>query len=986
MTHVCGLFARRAFNVEGILCLPIQGSEHSRIWLLVNDDQRLEQMMAQIDKLEDVTKVARNQSDPTMFNKIAERAMTTIALIDDHLIVRSGFAQLLNLEADFQVVAEFGSGREALAGLPGRGVQVCICDISMPDLSGLELLSQLPKGMATIMLSVHDSPALVEQALNAGARGFLSKRCSPDELIAASASGGAPGAGGAAVPLRAASGVNAPVPARLLAGFARRRVADAGLAGAGGGPRAPALIDDRKPAHASPGCPHFPLPSPARLAHAAAAGGGADGRRAAAVASVGRREGDAQRPAADPHRRPDPGADLSGDLALSHQHRLAAARPGAGFPAGELARPAPHLVSAAVCGEPVAPAWPARRAFTLHAVLPGAADYRPGLALRLAGGADRHADERHRADRQPDLARSSRGSAALPAGPEPDRAAARRGHSAPARAEPVPANRAGAQPPSGGASAGNRRERAAGGRPRATRRYRPDHHRHSHPGGHCPASGGRKRGRRLRPRQLDDLSLEQAVRSLMREMELESRGIVSHLDWRINESTLSEGQRVTLFRVCQEGLNNIVKHASASAVTIQGWQQDERLMLVIEDDGCGLPPGSGQQGFGLAGMRERVKALGGTLNLSCDKAEIDARYRYWRRHILMTIWLGYALFYFTRKSFNAAAPEILASGVMTRTDIGLLATLFYITYGLSKFFSGIVSDRSNARYFMGVGLIATGVVNILFGFSTSLWAFALLWALNAFFQGWGAPVCARLLTAWYSRNERGGWWAIWNTAHNVGGALIPMVVGAAALHYGWRAGMMIAGGLAIVAGLFLCWRLRDRPQTVGLPAVGDWRHDEMEIAQQQEGAGLTRREILTKYVLKNPYIWLLSLCYVLVYVVRAAINDWGNLYMSETLGVDLVTANSAVTMFELGGGFFAVIAIAAGISALLLLPFLHAQAPREVKISSGANHAGLPQPGAQADPGSAARRAAQDVVQTVHAVLSGGLHRLPDHVPDPQKL
>ena len=61
MTHVCGLFARRAFNVEGILCLPIQGSEHSRIWLLVNDDQRLE----------DVTKVARNQSDPTMFNKIA---------------------------------------------------------------------------------------------------------------------------------------------------------------------------------------------------------------------------------------------------------------------------------------------------------------------------------------------------------------------------------------------------------------------------------------------------------------------------------------------------------------------------------------------------------------------------------------------------------------------------------------------------------------------------------------------------------------------------------------------------------------------------------------------------------------------------------------------------------------------------------------------------------------------------------------------------
>nr|VUD33397.1 acetolactate synthase small subunit [Raoultella sp. NCTC 9187] len=59
MTHVCGLFARRAFNVEGILCLPIQNSNQSHIWLLVNNDQRLEQMISQIDKLEDVEKVTR---------------------------------------------------------------------------------------------------------------------------------------------------------------------------------------------------------------------------------------------------------------------------------------------------------------------------------------------------------------------------------------------------------------------------------------------------------------------------------------------------------------------------------------------------------------------------------------------------------------------------------------------------------------------------------------------------------------------------------------------------------------------------------------------------------------------------------------------------------------------------------------------------------------------------------------------------------------
>ncbi|MBP1521676.1 MFS transporter family glucose-6-phosphate receptor UhpC [Salmonella enterica subsp. enterica serovar Worthington] len=250
---------------------------------------------------------------------------------------------------------------------------------------------------------------------------------------------------------------------------------------------------------------------------------------------------------------------------------------------------------------------------------------------------------------------------------------------------------------------------------------------------------------------------------------------------------------------------------------------------------------------------------------------------------------------------------MLASGILSRSDIGLLATLFYITYGVSKFVSGIVSDRSNARYFMGIGLIATGVVNILFGFSTSLWAFALLWALNAFFGVWIAglrPFADRTVLAYRARRLVG---VMEHRAQCRRGA-DPLVMAAVALHYGWRVGMMVAGLLAIGVGMVLCWRLRDRPQAIGLPPVGDWRHDALEVAQQQEGAGLSRKEILAKYVLLNPYIWLLSLCYVLVYVVRAAINDWGNLYMSETLGVDLVTANTAVSMFELGGFIGALVA------------------------------------------------------------------------------
>jgi acetolactate synthase-1/3 small subunit len=59
MSHVCGLFARRAFNVEGIVCLPVGDGARSAILLLVHDDERLEQLIRQLRKLEDVVDIAR---------------------------------------------------------------------------------------------------------------------------------------------------------------------------------------------------------------------------------------------------------------------------------------------------------------------------------------------------------------------------------------------------------------------------------------------------------------------------------------------------------------------------------------------------------------------------------------------------------------------------------------------------------------------------------------------------------------------------------------------------------------------------------------------------------------------------------------------------------------------------------------------------------------------------------------------------------------
>jgi acetolactate synthase-1/3 small subunit len=72
MSHICGLFSRRAYNVEGILCMPIGTGEQSRIWLRVHVDRRLEQMVQELLKLEDVYDVRRHGADHEVFVRLEE--------------------------------------------------------------------------------------------------------------------------------------------------------------------------------------------------------------------------------------------------------------------------------------------------------------------------------------------------------------------------------------------------------------------------------------------------------------------------------------------------------------------------------------------------------------------------------------------------------------------------------------------------------------------------------------------------------------------------------------------------------------------------------------------------------------------------------------------------------------------------------------------------------------------------------------------------
>jgi DNA-binding NarL/FixJ family response regulator len=111
-----------------------------------------------------------------------------VLIVDDHPIVRHGIAQLLNCETDMEAAAEAAEAETALRLLRERRFDLVISDISMPGLSGLDLIRRvqaLANAPPVLVLSMHEESVYAERALAAGARGFVMKQEAPDKLVSA---------------------------------------------------------------------------------------------------------------------------------------------------------------------------------------------------------------------------------------------------------------------------------------------------------------------------------------------------------------------------------------------------------------------------------------------------------------------------------------------------------------------------------------------------------------------------------------------------------------------------------------------------------------------------------------------------------------------------------------------------------------------------------------------------------------------------------
>lgn len=111
-----------------------------------------------------------------------------LLVVDDHPIVRHGIVQLLNRQPDMEVVAEADDAETALNHLRERSFSLIVTDISLPGLSGLDLIRRInatKDAPPMLVLSMHEESVYAERALSAGARGFVMKQEAPDKLVAA---------------------------------------------------------------------------------------------------------------------------------------------------------------------------------------------------------------------------------------------------------------------------------------------------------------------------------------------------------------------------------------------------------------------------------------------------------------------------------------------------------------------------------------------------------------------------------------------------------------------------------------------------------------------------------------------------------------------------------------------------------------------------------------------------------------------------------
>ena len=171
----------------------------------------------------------------------------------------------------------------------------------------------------------------------------------------------------------------------------------------------------------------------------------------------------------------------------------------------------------------------------------------------------------------------------------------------------------------------------------------------------------------------------------------------------------------------------------------------------------------------------------------------------WQTFIAMT--LAYVTFYVCRLSFTVAKSALVELGI-TPTELGMIGSTLFFSYAIGKLVNGFIADHANVVRYMSLGLLLSAGMNLMMGMTTNALLLAIFWGINGWAQSMGVGPCAVSLARWYGVKERGTFYGIWSTAHNIGEAVTYMVIAAVIAGFGWQMGYLSTAALG-AAGVVL---------------------------------------------------------------------------------------------------------------------------------------------------------------------------------------
>lgn len=283
-----------------------------------------------------------------------------------------------------------------------------------------------------------------------------------------------------------------------------------------------------------------------------------------------------------------------------------------------------------------------------------------------------------------------------------------------------------------------------------------------------------------------------------------------------------------------------------------------------------------------------------------DEITVNSLYKKYRLKVMLAITVGYGLAYPLRLALSAMKKDLIDQEIFSATELGTVGAALLYAYAFGKFFNGILADHANVKRFFTFGVLISALINILIFNTTVLWIWIVLWGLNGWFQGFGAPTGAVTLSNWFSNKERGRYYGIWSTGHAIGEGLTFIISATIVTFFGWQAGFWGPGVFCIFVAVGIYLLLQDRPATLGLPLIADWKNDHIATEQSKDEESQSTKKAQLK-IFKIPAIWILGVASASMYITRYAINSWGFLYLQESKHYSLVEAGSILGLNTIAG-------------------------------------------------------------------------------------